>query len=526
MTKKIILEKNFIDRAIEFVAPVYGAKRQQARMVLALSGGYSGAKTDRAALSRWNALAGSPEADISPDLVNLRSRSRDLVRNTPIATGAVALATSNVVGTGLSLQPTIDYEFLGLDETAAAKWAIATKREWQLFANSKEADITRHLNFYQLQSLVYRSRMESGDIFVLTPSLRRNSVYELTLQLVEADRVCNEGNKANTGNLVDGIELDEYGAPVMAHILREHPGTLRMKNMKWDKVPFYGENGRRNVLHIYKQFRPGQVRGVPDFAPIIEPLKQLGRYTEAELQAAVTSGMFAMFSKIDPEAFGEIFNDDAQKTIIDGAKKWDGAIDNGGRVVNLLPGEEIQTVNPARPNAEFDPFVQAIIRQIGMALEIPYEVLIMHYQSSYSAARAAMLNAWRTWRIQRDWMATDLCQPIYELWLEEAVAKNRIQAPGFFSDPAIRAAWSAAQWIGDGPGSLDPTKEVQAAQDRVDMGISTLEAESILHDGGDWESKHRQRVKENNLRKEAGLVVEKRPAQAEQPAQDSTNGTV
>jgi lambda family phage portal protein len=517
-----LIPKNFIDKALEYIAPAIAFRRQTARAAMALTGGYSGAKLGRNSLANWHTTAGSPEADISYDLPKLRERSRDLTRNSPIAVGAVALSVTNTIGTGLSLEPACDYEYLGLTEAEASQWAANVKREWKLWANSKDADISRHLNFYQLQALVYRSRMESGDVFVLLPTKKRGNAYDLVLQVIEADRICNQGFKNNTSNMIDGIEVDEHGAPIRYHIASDHPGGMRRNSIKWVAVDAYGGKGRRNVLHIYKQFRPGQVRGVPDFAPIIEVLKQLSRYTEAELNAAVTSAMFSIFVKMEQDAFEGLFDDAAKEAIVGSAKSWDGNIDANGKAVNLLPGESIETVNPGRPNAEFDPFVQAGIRQIGMALEIPYEVLIMHFQSSYSAARGAMLTAWRKWRSDRDWMATDLCQPVYELFLTEAVAKGRVQARGFFADPAVKAAWCSAQWVGDGPGSIDPVKEVAAARDRVDLGISTLAAESILHDGQDWETKHTQRVKEQAARVAGGLIQEntQAPASVDEPLQD------
>jgi capsid protein len=94
---------------------------------------------------------------------------------------------------------------------------------------------------------------------------------------------------------------------------------------------------------------------------------------------------------------------------------------------------------------------------------------------------------------------------VFELWLTDEVAEGRIVAPGFFADELVRAAWCGAIWTGDGPGSIDPSKEVDAAQKRVDMGISTKQAESILHDGIDWQTKHEQRVREINAEKAAGI---------------------
>lgn len=61
--------------------------------------------------------------------------------------------------------------------------------------------------------------------------------------------------------------------------------------------------------------------------------------------------------------------------------------------------------------------------------------------------------------------------------------------------------------MGDGPGSIDPLKEVDAAERRIQIGTSTLAAESVLHDGGDWESKHRQRAREQAARTRDGLAA-------------------
>jgi capsid protein len=96
---------------------------------------------------------------------------------------------------------------------------------------------------------------------------------------------------------------------------------------------------------------------------------------------------------------------------------------------------------------------------------------------------------------------------VLELWLADEVAEGRINAPGFFKSDIVRAAWCAAIWTGDGPGSIDPAKEVDAAQKRVDLGISTKQAESIAFDGVDWEQKHEQRVKEINAEKRDGIYI-------------------
>lgn len=475
------------------------------RAQLALAGGYTGARVDRAALSRYMPTAGSPNTDIIRDLPMLRSRSRDQMRNAPVALGALNTKVNSVVGTGLSCTPAIKSALLGLSEEEATAWAAETKAKFDIWADSPDCSLDRRLNFYGVQDLTYRSMLESGDIFVLTPRVTRaGKSAKLALQLIEADRVCNPNGAQNTETMVDGIELSpETNEAIAVQVAKRHPGDAGPNS--WERRAMRGDStGRLNVIHIFDSLRPSQVRGVPWIAPIIEPLKQLGRWTDAELNAAVVSGMFAVFIKMDPEAFQDVFDEDAQGAIVEKGGSWSGEMESG-KAVNLLPGEEVQTAAPGRPNPAFDPFWTAMVRQIGMALEMPFEVLTMHFQSSYSAARAALLMAWKAFRRNRDRLATYMCQPVYQLWLSDEVAEGRIQAPGFFASDLVRAAWCGAIWTGDGPGSIDPGKEVDAAGKRIEIGISTKDAESIAFDGLPWEAKHKQRVKEITAERRDGI---------------------
>lgn len=500
---------NLFERAIAAVSPSWALDRHKNRMALAMSGGYAGAGF-RENLANWNPGLADADGDALRDLPMLRSRSRDLVRSSPIAAGAIDTDVSHVVGTGLSLQSRIDAKRLGLTPEAAAEWQGNTEREFLLWAANEFADAYGELNFYELQNLSYRTAQESGDAFVVLVDKKRPSwPYRLALQVIEADRVCNPNGTSDTDKLVAGIERDATGEVKAAHIASRHPGSYLFRDGRpivWTRVPFRGNSGRRNLLHLKRKLRPGQTRGIPVLAPIIEPLKQLTRYSQAEVDAAVNSAAFAVFTKMDPDAFREVFTEDAQEQIISNAQRWDGSLGTA-KAVNLLPGESIETANMARPNPNFDPFVAAVMRQVGMGLNIPFEVLVKHFSSSYSAARAALLDAWRTFKIRREWLAAKLCQPVYEEWLADAVATGRISAPGFFADVGVRAAWCRAMWAGDGPGAIDPLKEASAAEKRMQIGLSTLAEEITAYDGGDWDSKHAQQVLERKARERDGLAA-------------------
>lgn len=498
--------------------------------VQVLNYGYSrhGASHTRKALLGWMHGGGSPDQDITENLVTLRERSRDLYMGTPLATGALKTLRTNIVGPGLRLNAQVDATSLGLTEDEADVWEAHVEREFSLWADTQACDAGRTSTFGQLQALALLSALMSGDAFAVLPIIpRRGSIYDLRVQLLEADRVCDPPvGYATGGNIYAGVQLGEYGEPVAYWVSRYHPGALQSSTgqatstfatiggpgaptfvrNEWKKVAAFGSRtGRRNILHLLEQERPEQRRGTPILAPIVESLKQLGRYTDAELAAAVVSGMFTAFvTSASPQA-------GAGMSLLPATEKVDSSdstsIEMGnGAVAFLAPGESVSTANPGRPNTAFDGFVVAVLRQIGAALELPYELIVKNFVSSYSASRAAMLEAWKMFRTRRSWLASSFCQPIYEEWLGEAVAKGRVSAPGFFGDPAIRAAWSRAEWYGPSQGQLDPEGEVKAAALRVSEGFSTRARETAELTGSDWQHLNRVRAREEQLRRESGLA--------------------
>ena len=170
-----------------------------------------------------------------------------------------------------------------------------------------------------------------------------------------------------------------------------------------------------------------------------------------------------------------------------------------------MPGETVKSFDATRPNAGFDPFVQAVLRQVGARLGLPFEILVLHFTASYSAARAALLQAWAFYRMRRAWLAASLCQPVYELVLANAIMRGRIVAPGFLADAGIRAAWSGARWTGPSPGQIDPLKEVKAAEMRLALRLTTRTRETAEITGDDWEQVVQEFGEELALMKALGV---------------------
>ncbi len=496
---------NIVDRVVSWWDPVAGARRAQARMQLAIAGQWLGGRTDRRQTAGWLPFAGSADADNLTDLPTLRTRSRDMQRGEPLARGATNTVVTNAVATGLMLKSVIDRDVLKLSAAQAAKWQRTTEQKFRGWAwNPYAFDLAGKQNFGQNQELALRSALDSGDVFALMPMrARKFSRYSLKVQLIEADRVCNRNDAPDSDTLAGGIERDIDGFVTAYHIMRTHPGSqvLSGANREWDRIPAFGtKTGRRNVIHLMEMLRPEQSRGIPYLAAVIEPLKQLGKYTNAELDAAVVSALFTVFVKT-PGGVGIGLNG-AGGAPTSAPKSGDNVMLRSGAIVDLAKGEEIQIADPKRPNQAFDPFVLAILRQIGVALELPFEVLVKHFTASYTAARAALLQASKFFLKKREWLACGYCDPIYHAWLEEAVALGEIAAPGFLTDPTIRAAYCGSEWIGDSFGLLDPLKEAQAVEKWLELKLTSLTDEAARNFGTEWETTAERRAREQEILRE------------------------
>ena len=512
---------NWRERALYLIAPEKGqaayrerrkreggaqAEKKNAVRMAATGYGNHGASTTLNSMLGWLAGGGSAEDDIDLHGALLRKRSRDLYAGGGLARSGPATLTTSVVGWGIQPKPQIDGEKLGMSDEACEAWERNAQREFRLWAESRMCDAQRQMDFYEMQQLAFRSMLVSGDVFVLF-GMKKNprTPYETTLRLIEADRVSTPDGSLgesesreleNGGRIVDGVEIDREGVVIRYHIASRHPLMEESsQEVTWQAVDALGKDGEANILHIMTQERPEQRRGVPFVAAQIEQIKQLDRYITSELAANVVASMLAVFLESEDDD-GKLGMEDAvneEEKVTDDELQLELA---PGAVYNLPKGKKVKEVNPIRANTGFESFVTALQTMIGAGVEMPKEVLIKKYDSNYTAARSALLDFWRTVRVHRTRFNAQFNQPVYEMWLSEAVASGRIEAPGYFEDAAIRQAWSGCMWMGASMGHVDPLKEVKAAAERIGNNISTQEQEAAEYNGGDWAAIIRQRQRE------------------------------
>lgn len=501
---------------------VLAAKRAMLGGVISQSGmgqtnsGYShgGASRRKSWAKKYHSSSLSPESDIEENRKLLRERSRDLSMNSPVGAAAVASTRTNCIGPGLVPKPKVDYEFLGITKEEAKEFEKQVKKEFALWAESTLCDNNDQNNFYELQQIVFSDWLKNGEGFALIKygEVLPDMPYRLRIKLIEADRVCTPGSfdgsydgfneRKKDGNIImNGIETDKCGKVAAYYVCSQFPGEYNQGEYKWQRIEKRGKNtGNPNILHIFNAERAGQYRGVPFLAPVIQAIKQLTRYTEAEIMAAIINSMFSIFIQTENgEGITDFKGVDGEE---DGTGEGveDDELEFGYGTINFLKtGETVKAVESTHPSSGYDVFAFTMATHIGAALEIAPEVLLKKFANNFSASRGALNETWKAFRMRRKWFVNDFCQEVYVLWFNEAVSTGRLKAPGYFNNALVKKAYTNATWNGPAQGHLNPLQEASAAAKRIEEGLSTHEDECVAMNGSDFDDNIRALENENAM---------------------------
>lgn len=464
---------------------------------------YASARPSR--LAGVGASNSSADQELVTSLRELRSRSRQLVRDASYAKRAKVIVVNNVIGSGIGMQGQVKTTRGELNQ------AVNDAIEWGFIDWSKPEHChtggTLHLHDFE--------RALKGEIFEAGEVLVRKhyrafggSRVPLALELIEAERIADETQPgpAAPGNMVRmGVEVDSFYRPVAYWLRERHPGEFRLGTLtdRYERVP------ADQIWHLKLTERWPQTRGVPWLHTVIRRLQDMDGYSEAEIVAARGAANYmASVESEDPQ------------TPLAGAPAANGQQPEielaPGIVVKLAPGEELKFHAPNRPNTAIDPFMRYMLREVAAGTGPSYESLSRDYsQSNYSSSRLALLDDRDLWRFFQAWFIRSFRAPLHCKWLQQAVLARSVAIPleAYATDPAryelVRFKPRGWSWI-------DPAKEVDAYIKAVRNGFTTTaDVISKTGDGADLEDVLEGRELELKMMREKGLVFDTDPDRKE-----------
>lgn len=444
---------NWIDRAIAWAAPRAALSRAQARRIL---GAYEAADPSRLRKSRTDKRSANAQNERSAEV--LRTMARSLEQNLDIAKGALDTLVANVVGTGIAPEPQI--------ELASGEPAEELNREllrlWDDWIYSPE--VTRQFDYYSLQRTLARSWFRDGEVFAqriigTVAGLDHNTLVPFSIEALEADFIPFDLMDRPRG-LLQGIEVDTWGKPRAYYVYKGHPGDEMVTKTDVKRV------AADRMMHLKVANRLHQLRGVSVFHSVLARLDDIKEIDESERVAArVAAAMAAFIKKGTPDFYVPPTTglDENGNPPLRSMEMVPGMIFD-----DLLPGEEVGTIDTKRPNNALIPFRDAQLRSAAAGLGAGYSSISKNYNGTYSAQRQELVEQFVHYRTLTNTFVFRICQPVWDSFIDAAVAAGSIKLTGINPATLYNASHSLPPmpWI-------DPEKEVNAAILAKDHGFTS-----------------------------------------------------
>lgn len=481
---------------------------------------YRAASLDDRALAGWVPPRGSADADLEGELELMVARSRDMARNNGLVSGADQTLKDNIIGAVLRLVAKPDYRLLGRDAEWARDWSRNVEAHFRSWAETTECDAGRKQTLLGLSLQMLGGAFNNGDGLALPIwKERAGSKWGTRLHVIESDRLATPYGMERRRDVSGGIHQDQHGEPLGYWLMKNHPGDryglggFGMGPDAWQYVPAYTAWGRPRVIHLHDQARAGQSRAAPLIKAVMREISQAGRWVHTELQTAVTNSLIGgvLESDLDPDTIHAIFaagvgsgDGGTAETKYNNLTGGYSSRLQAGSMVRVPIGTTYKPIDSSRNTAGMSAFMDTMMRWIAAGLNMPYELFLKDFsKSNYSSARAALLEAWRYFYGRRRWIIDGWLNTVYGLWLEEAINRGVIEAPGFYEN---RYAYQRCRWLFQGRGHIDPVKEPTGDNLRLSNGTATLEQICAEH-GLDWEEVQEQRAIEMAKQRELGLPI-------------------
>lgn len=421
---------------------------------LAIQAQYDAARMGRR-LASWNPPSSGPNKAIT-GLQTMRNRSRDAARNEPNGASTIRNFVVDMVGTGITARP----------RTKKASLKAKLTELWGTWIKQSDADGV--LDLYGQQELLARTWKEAGEVFARLRPRRVDDGLDvpLQIQLLEPEMCpCFDRDLPNGNRVRQGIEINRIGQRVAYWMYREHPGDGTSTINFNELVPIPADQ----IMHIYKQKRIGQLRGVPEMVSTLVKMKTVGDYDDAVIERAKVQNLYAGFiTRPEPNAGNEMVDPLSGKTIqFDSAGSPMVSLEPGG-MVELAPGEEVLFSNPPATGVGYDDFMRQQGLNIAGGNGVPYEIMSGDIREISDRTLRVVIQQYRRHIEQEQWLVIIpmFCAKVRDAWVDAAVLAGQLSP---------RDAWEAknVEWSPQAWAYIHPVQDVQSKQMEVTSGFAS-----------------------------------------------------
>lgn len=427
---------------------------------------WDSAATDRLNQSQWAKAKGSDiNADLASGLESLRSRCIFESANNGFVEGVISTWCTDVVGAeGPILQVlSQDVAYVKAFESAWEEW-------WAM------PDVRNMASGVDLLHLWERQRWTHGEVLVMFTT-GDDGAIRLRLDNIDPQRL-GKPDKADE-NIVLGVRITPYGKPI-SYLIRDHDESKPLQFLhNWREIK------ASEIIHSFRQIEPGQLRGIPWLAPVLQSIRDLRDYDTQVLDAARAAAdwcvlLHANGADVDTMEIGPESTEIERRTMR-----------------TLPPGWMATQMVPQQPSTKYVEFRQERLRELGRPINMP--LMMVKLDSSghnYSSARFDGQVYGSSIETEHGHIKRTLLNPILRQFRREAELAGVVPPP----PPDAQFTWGWAPRP-----HVDPVKEATA--DAIQLANNTITLQHLCASKGlDWEDVLLQRQREKQKLAELGLT--------------------
>jgi lambda family phage portal protein len=430
---------------------------------------YDAAGTGRR-MAGWNPASSGPNRALE-GLQRIRNRARDVSRNDWSGESGVQKWTTSLIGIGITPR--------------FKRVKSATRRRdivdlWNDFVAKADADCV--LSLYGLQTLITRSWLDAGEVFI-----RRRGRFEdqglpvpVQVQVLEAEFVpmldADNFRGLPAGNKIrSGIELDNRGQRIAYWFFKEHPGDDTTSYAADDLVRILA----RDVSHVFEPKRPGQLRGVSMLAPVLNRLKNIENFDDATLTRQQLANLVVGFIT---RGLPTGDDDDDINPLTNQPHETGPAAPLLGMQPGLLQeledGQKVEWSNPPEAGTTYSDYMRTQHLGTAAAAGVPYEIFSGDIVNVSDRTLRVVINEFRRFNEQRQWqiIIPMACQRIVEWFADAALLVNKIEQVEL--DDVRRVEHAPHGWA-----HIHPVQDPTGKKVEVDAGFRSRS--SVVGERGD-----------------------------------------
>lgn len=433
-------------------------------------------------LNAWDYFGTDPNTLLLYKYNTLCERATTLYHTHPPVAAAINKTQTYAVGPGLKFRSQPDWKTLGIKKDYAKDWGMRFQ------ALVHYAFLL--LNFYAKQGVLFRTADIMGDSLLLFDRTTQTNGVPFDIIECGGDYINFQATAKKDGEKITlGILHDDF--------LRRK--GIVLNDMSQKRVDFQDANGDQQVIQYYTKYMTRQLRGFPLPYRIIAAAKNNDRWWDATLQRAVLEAIMFATVKKTTNNFGSqaddlaaaVRNEDGTKPTRPSLSPVASAAQlSGGNVFQFAGDGEITFSDLKTPSNNFDKMQTAYIEMVGMGTDVPPEMVLSKYPTSFTAHIGARNDFVKAYTFKRNNFTNRVCNVTLTevakwLFMDRLI---EMPHPQFFSNPIIRLATLAGTWLGPVPGHINPSVEVESLLKAKDAGFMTPADIAAQHYDKEWDN--------------------------------------